>query len=548
MDHLLQQACAQSTTIFQNAQKVNAVTQQRAPFARAAATLADQAREQAEQIVVHANSNQKVLGGSKSLIKHMLDVTVAVEEGTDLIADVEQAIVGFMSCFSRIEQFAMNISKTAQAIDVVSLIARVEAAKAVKKGKNFSVVADQVKSLAEETVNYARKIRSSVATLIESTDEMQARTTTLRTHMTQASELGHATREHLEQISIIIDNASGYAEETRLEATEQSRAMQDVSAHMQTLAQGVQSSVQGSEANMALADQVLHLLDVDEDFRQDGVLCVVPPYSAAITQAMALTQKIAANARAVNVASIAREKTASSTSELARHAQSMASAGGQRSSTTQKSLLRAAELLTLTLVILTRISDATLLVDSASGMATKLRAGFTNIEEMASRVGDISNKTNILALNASVEASQAGEEGRGFAVVAAEVNVLAASAGGYVTEIDQLGVELSGYDDRVNKSMELLTVAIEQLSTESAGVREDATQLNAVLDGAVKETSLIQELLQRQTGEMLEVIVKSEALGDDARSAIGGSAKNMELCAGLLESLTRLTPPDELSA
>jgi len=299
---------------------------------------------------------------------------------------------------------------------------------------------------------------------------------------------------------------------------------------------------------MSLADQVLHLLDIDEDFRQDGVLPLVPPYSAALTQAMALTQQIAANARAVNVASIQREKTASSTSELARHAQSMASSGGQRSSTTQKSLLSAAELLTLTLDILTRISDASLLVNSASGMATKLRAGFADIEEMASRVGDISNKTNILALNASVEASQAGKEGRGFAVVAAEVNVLAASAGGYVTEIDQLVVELSGYADRVNKSMELLTVAIERLSTESASVREDATQLNAVLNSAVKETSLIQELLQRQTREMLEVVVKSEALGDDARSAIGGSAKNMELCAGLLDSLTRLTPPDALSA
>lgn len=55
----------------------------------------------------------------------------------------------------------------------------------------------------------------------------------------------------------------------------------------------------------------------------------------------------------------------------------------------------------------------------------QLKKSVHEIEQMVSVVRDISNKTDLLALNASIEAARAGQAGKGFAVVADEVGRLA---------------------------------------------------------------------------------------------------------------------------
>ena len=100
----------------------------------------------------------------------------------------------------------------------------------------------------------------------------------------------------------------------------------------------------------------------------------------------------------------------------------------------------------------------------------------TDLKRMAEAVADIANQTNLLALNAAIEAARAGEAGRGFAVVADEVRKLSDQSG-------RLGKQIQSKVDAVNQATGTALATAGQMSSQNETLMKDSeTMVRGVLD------------------------------------------------------------------
>ncbi|RAU19286.1 chemotaxis protein [Nitrincola tibetensis] len=115
-----------------------------------------------------------------------------------------------------------------------------------------------------------------------------------------------------------------------------------------------------------------------------------------------------------------------------------------------------------------------------------------SINHFVSSIKEISDQTNLLALNAAIEAARAGEAGRGFAVVADEVRQLAVKAGDASGQIESLVRLVLQQADEIKK-------LVEQNQLSATDVSASSTQIDGVVDEVLARSEHMQKIISNAT-------------------------------------------------
>lgn len=141
------------------------------------------------------------------------------------------------------------------------------------------------------------------------------------------------------------------------------------------------------------------------------------------------------------------------------------------------------------------------------GVVNQLRQETSNIETILEVIRSIAEQTNLLALNAAIEAARAGEQGRGFAVVADEVRTLAQRSQDSVNEIETLLAQLSTASGQAVNRMEVSLKLVDSSREQVEKTNELTGNILAGIERVSEQAQHIAQSIEEQT-EVSEDITK----------------------------------------
>lgn len=341
-----------------------------------------------------------------------------------------------------------------------------------------------------------------------------------------AGEEAEKQRQHVLTVAAqVLDAANGVA-----------ASAEQLSANARQLSAGSDRQ-KGSVEDSAAAIQELAASSREVAQNMDELARMVTENSAALTELAASIVSVTQNAESMTQTVMSNS---SAIEELAASIQGQADNAEQANRSAQQASDRAtdgAEVVRQAIEGMERIAGR---VRGSSERIAELGKSSEQVSTIVAVINDIADQTNLLALNAAIEAARAGEQGRGFAVVADEVRKLAERTSQATREIDEMIGRIQsdtkdvvqsmdeGMQD-VEKGTELASRSGEALEEIGRGV-EEVNELMRQLTASSKEQALTSDQIVQATAEMNELVQQvAKAMSEQSQAVDVVSQSSSEM-------------------
>ncbi|MBQ3398295.1 MAG: cache domain-containing protein [Synergistaceae bacterium] len=195
-------------------------------------------------------------------------------------------------------------------------------------------------------------------------------------------------------------------------------------------------------------------------------------------------------------------------------------------------------------------------IDIITAKIRETNASIAKISEAVDIISDIASQTNLLSLNASIEAAKAGEAGKGFGVVAGEIKKLAERSDESAEQIRDIVAEVEALSSECVASAEDMKKTIDGERGQLVSAQEKFRELEGEIKASLEEIASVSEITSRLDGikntifeavnKLAEISEETSATNEEVAASVENIADNVKKVADDTKTMNKLA--DNLSA